>query len=91
MLLVGLDGCEVRLCDRCARVRPCVPCVSRVNVNMTDATPVCVPAPPASFYRFTGTVLKLLNSNTVYSSDVPYCTVPEAPIFVRSVQIGTRA
>ena len=23
-------GCEVRLCDPCARVRPCVPCVSRV-------------------------------------------------------------
>ena len=28
--LVGLDGCEVRLCDPCARVRPCVPCVSRL-------------------------------------------------------------
>ena len=27
---LGLDGCEVRLCDPCARVRPCVPCVSRV-------------------------------------------------------------
>jgi len=27
--LVGLDGCEVRLCDPCARVRPRVPCVSR--------------------------------------------------------------
>ena len=35
--LVGLDGCEVRLCDPCARVRPCVP---------------CVPAPPVSFYRY---------------------------------------
>jgi hypothetical protein len=32
-----MDGCEVRLCDPCARVRPCVPCVSRVSV----------PAPPA--------------------------------------------
>jgi hypothetical protein len=28
--LVGKDGCEVRLCDPCARVRPCAPCVSRV-------------------------------------------------------------
>ena len=27
---LGLDGCEVRLCDPCARVRPCVPCLSRV-------------------------------------------------------------
>ena len=29
-VLVGLDGCEVRLCDPCACVRPCVPCVSRL-------------------------------------------------------------
>ena len=29
-VLVGLDGCEVRLCHPCARVRPCVPCVSRL-------------------------------------------------------------
>ena len=28
--LVGWDGCEVRLCDPCARVCPCVPCVSRL-------------------------------------------------------------
>ena len=35
---LGLDGCEVRLCDPCARVRPCVPCVSRL--------------PPVSFYRY---------------------------------------
>jgi len=38
-VLVGLDGwidgCEVRLCDPCARVRPSVPC------------PLCVPAPPS--------------------------------------------
>ena len=27
---LGLDGFEVRLCDPCARVRPCVPCVSRL-------------------------------------------------------------
>ena len=27
---VPSDGCEVRLCDPCARVRPCVPCVSRL-------------------------------------------------------------
>ena len=39
-VLVGLDGCEVRLCDPCARVRPCVPCVC----------PVCVPAPPGVFF-----------------------------------------
>ena len=36
--LVGLDGCEVCLCDPCARVRPCVPCVSRL--------------PTVSFYRY---------------------------------------
>ena len=34
---LGLDVCEVRLCDPCARVRPCIPCVSRV------------PAPPYVF------------------------------------------
>ena len=34
---LGLDGCEVRLCDPCARLCPCVPCVSRL--------------PPVSFYR----------------------------------------
>jgi hypothetical protein len=28
--LVGWDGCEVCLCEPCARVRPCAPCVSRV-------------------------------------------------------------
>ena len=28
-VLVGLDACELRLCDPCACVRPCVPCVSR--------------------------------------------------------------
>ena len=33
--LVGVDGCEVRLCDPCAR-----------------HCPVCVPAPPVSFYRY---------------------------------------
>ena len=27
---VGMRGCEVRLCDPCARVSPCVPCVSRL-------------------------------------------------------------
>ena len=26
-VLVGLDGCEVLLCDPCARARPFVPCV----------------------------------------------------------------
>ena len=29
-VLVGLDGCEVLLCDPCARLRPCAPWVSRV-------------------------------------------------------------
>jgi hypothetical protein len=29
--LVGLDGCEVRLCGPCAFVRPRVPCVSCVS------------------------------------------------------------
>ena len=37
-MLVGLDGCEVRLCGPCAFVRPRVPCVSRL--------------PPVSFYRY---------------------------------------
>ena len=37
---VGLDGCEVRLCDPCARVRPCVPCVSRLPLRY----------PPVSFF-----------------------------------------
>ena len=37
VLLVGLDGCEVRLCGPCAFVRPRVP-----NVP-------CVPAPPGVF------------------------------------------
>ena len=27
---LGLDGCEVRLCDPCARLCPCVLCVSRL-------------------------------------------------------------
>ena len=43
--LVGLDGCEVRLCDPCARLCPCVlcvPCVSRL--------------PPVSFYRYYATI-----------------------------------
>ena len=30
-VLVGLDGCEVRLCDLCALMRPRVPCVSCVS------------------------------------------------------------
>jgi hypothetical protein len=44
--LVGLDGCEVRLCGPCAVVRPrvpCVPCVSRL--------------PPVSFYRYRSVTL----------------------------------
>ena len=28
---VWVDGCEVRPCDPCARVRPCVPCVPCVS------------------------------------------------------------
>ena len=46
-VLVGLDGCEVRLCDLCARVRPCVPCVFtpwRVpRGGGLVVCPVCVP------------------------------------------------
>jgi hypothetical protein len=41
-LLVGFDGCEVRLCGLCAFVRPRVPCVSCVSR-----------LPPVSFYRVT--------------------------------------
>ena len=37
---VWVDGCEVRPCDPCARVRPCVPCVPCVSR-----------LPPVSFYR----------------------------------------
>ena len=29
---VWVDGCEVRPCDPCARVRPCVPCVPCVSL-----------------------------------------------------------
>ena len=47
-VLVGLDGCEVRLCDPCACVRPCVPCVSRLppvpRCLFTGTGPVQVPA-----------------------------------------------
>ena len=46
---LGLDGCEVRLCDPCARVRPCVPCVSRVR----PGSPRCLfTASKRSFVRF---------------------------------------
>jgi len=41
VLLVGFDGCEVRLCGLCAFVRPRVPCVSCVSR-----------LPPVSFYRY---------------------------------------
>jgi hypothetical protein len=53
--LVGWDGCEVRLCDQCSRVRPCAPCVSRVQAppvffhRYRVLCPVCVPAPPGVF------------------------------------------
>ena len=40
--LVCWDGCEVRLCDPCARLRPCAPCVSRE----------CPGSPGVSFYLF---------------------------------------
>ena len=37
---LGLDGCEVRLCDPCARVeRPCVPRVSHVCVPCVSRLP----------------------------------------------------
>ena len=46
---VWVDGCEVRPCDPCARVRPCVPCVPCVSR-----------LPPVSFYRYpvAGTVYR---------------------------------
>ena len=34
----GLDGCEVRLCLPCARVRPCVPAPPGVSIHIT----ICV-------------------------------------------------
>ena len=43
--VVGLDGCEVRLCDPRARVRPCVPSVSRVCRLVWVFSPVPVHAP----------------------------------------------
>ena len=39
-VLGGLDGCEVRLCDPCARVRPGVPCVSGPCVSRLPALPM---------------------------------------------------
>jgi hypothetical protein len=59
VLLVGLDGCEVRLCGPCAFVRPrvpCVPCASRL--------------PPMSFYRYMHRVIShtnLTNSRHTHS------------------------
>ncbi len=47
-----MDGCEVRLCDPCALVRPRVPCVSRVcpgSPRCLFIGTVCVPAPPGVF------------------------------------------
>ena len=44
-VLVGLDGCEVLLCDPCARVRPCVPCVC-------PGSPRCLFT--GTRYRYTG-------------------------------------
>ena len=49
VLLVGLDGCEVRLCGLCAFVRPRVPCVP--SVSRLPLLPVHV-LPPVSFYRY---------------------------------------
>ena len=42
---VWVVRCEVRPCDPCARVRPCVPCVPCVSR-----------LPPVSFYRYRGAV-----------------------------------
>ena len=61
--LVGLDGCEVRQCAIRVPVCPCVPCVSRLPpvsfyrvpgspCRRVSESPVCVPAPPVSFYRY---------------------------------------
>ena len=33
--LVGWEGCEVRLCDPCARVSPLCPRVSRLSPRLT--------------------------------------------------------
>ena len=48
MLLVGLDGCEVRLCGPCAFVRPRVPCVlevtqTHIHIHTHTFTPWRVP------------------------------------------------
>jgi hypothetical protein len=50
--LEGWDSCEVRLCDPCARVRQCVPCVSRVCPGSPG---VFLPVSPGVFlpvYRY---------------------------------------
>ena len=50
--LVGWDGCEVRLCDPCARVRPCL---------STHLSHVSVPAPPGARCLLTYAVLACNN------------------------------
>ena len=52
---LGLDGCEVCLCDPCARVRPCVPCVSRVCPGSCLFTG-----------RILGTMRVVLNTSSVW-------------------------
>ena len=50
-----MDGCEVRPCDPCARVRPCVPCVPCVSR-----------LPPVSFYRYKIRIHFQLEDDVVY-------------------------
>jgi len=54
------DACEVRLCDTCARVRPCVPCVSRVKRNRGAVT------------HFTGTSNKRCVDETAPKSETHF-------------------
>jgi hypothetical protein len=42
----GLDGCEVRLCLPCARVRPCVPAPPGVSIHIT----ICVQSVTVSYF-----------------------------------------
>ena len=55
---LGLDGCEVRLCDPCARLshlsRFCSVCVPAPPGVFLPISPVCVPAPGSPRCLFTG-------------------------------------
>ena len=83
--LVVWDGCEVRLCDPCARacVSPCVPCVCRLykqrgeQASFHARVPPCHHAVPFSHVacRHTLTPTSPSNSPTAIQGVLPMCTV----------------